>query len=157
VALLVASAACGGDGDEAVRPVLDQIAPAIAAVEAELGGPQEFFEINATPQVVNLFVATDGATTVTPFVYVGGEVGSPAEPATAEGETFTAEDATFDPVTILDGVAGELPDSDIVLFSIIGGPGAAVQYAAGVQSAAGGTLDVLLGPDGTVQSVDPGT
>ena len=32
-----------------VRPVLDQIAPAMAAVDTELGGPQQYFEVNATP------------------------------------------------------------------------------------------------------------
>ena len=75
----------------------------------------------------------------------------------AEGATFSADAVTFDPATILDGVTSELPDSDIVVFSIVGGPGGAVQYSARVQSAAGGTLDVLVGPDGAVQSVDPGT
>ena len=138
---VVLTASCGGDDDEAVRPLVDQIAPAIAAVEAELGGPQQYFEINATPQVVNLFVATDGATMVVPYVYVGGELASPAEPTTAEGATFVADAVTFDPATILDGVTDELPDSDVVLFSIVGGPGGAVQYGATVQSDEGGTLD----------------
>lgn len=155
LSLLVALAACGGDGDdEAVRPLLDQIGPAIEAVEAERGGPQRFFEINATPQVVNLFVATDGATGVVPYVYIGGELSSPAAATTAEGATFTADAVTFDPAAILDGVTGELPDSDVVLFSIVGGPGGAVQYGAAVRSDAGGMLDILLGPDGVVQSVD---
>ena len=63
---------------------------------------------------------------------------------------------TFDPDTVLDGVTDELPDSDVVLFTIVGGPGGAVQYGAGVQSDEGGTLDVTLGADGTVRSVDPG-
>ena len=156
-ALLIAVAACGADGAaEPVRPLLDEIAPAIDAVEAELGGPQQFFEINATPQVVNLFVAIDGATRVVPYVYVGGALGPPAEAAPAEGATFTADAVRFDPATILDGVTGELPDADVVLFSIVGGPGGAVQYAATVRSDAGGTLEVVLGPDGAVQSVDPG-
>ena len=153
---VVLTTSCGGDDDEAVRPVVDQIAPAIAAVESELGGPQQFFEINATPQVVNLFVATDGGTMVTPYVYVGGEVASPAEPTTAEGATFVADAVTFDAATILDGVTDELPDSDVARLSIVGGPGGAVRYGATVQSDAGGTLEIVLGPDGTVQSVDPG-
>ena len=110
------------------RPLLDQIAPAVAAVEAELGGPQQFFEINATPQLVNLFVATDGATQVTPYVYVGGELAPAAEPAGAEGSTFGADALSFDPATMLDAVGAELPDSDVTLFSVAGGPGGAVQY-----------------------------
>lgn len=152
----IAAGCGGGDDDEPVRPLLAEIAPAIAAVEAELGGPQQYFEINATPQLVNVFVATDDANRVVPYVFVGGELGSPAEATTAEGATFSSDAVTFDPATVLDGVTEELTDADVVLFSIVGGPDGAVQYGAGVQSDAGGTLDVVLGPDGAVQSVDPG-
>jgi hypothetical protein len=154
--LAVVGAACGGDDDKGPeRPVLDQIAPAAKALEAKLGGPQQYFEINATPQVVNLFVADAAKTSVTPYVYVGGAVAQSAAPSGAQGNTFPASALTFDPATILDKVTGELKDSDIVLFSIAGGPGGAVQYTATVQSKEGGTLDVTLGPDGAVQSVNP--
>ena len=153
--LAVGTAGCGGGDDEPERPVVDQIAPAIAAVEAKLGGPQQYFEINATPQLVNLFVADAAKTTVTAYVYVGGSVAQTGQPAGAQGNTFAASALTFDPATILDGVVDRLRDSDVVLFTIAGGPGGAVQYTAGVQSKEGGTLDVTLGPDGVVQSVDP--
>ena len=152
--LLLAIAACGGD--DTATPIVDQIAPAVAAVEAELGGPQQFFEVNATPQAVNLFVATDGATEVTPYVYVGGELAPAAEPAGAEGPTFGADALTFDPATVLDAIGAELPGSEVTIFSVAGGPGGAVQYTATVQSGEGGALDVVLGPDGSVQSVMPG-
>ncbi len=74
---------CGGDDDDqpAVVPVVAEISPAIAAVEAELGGPQDYFEINATPQLVNVFVATDGGATATAYVYLDGR--APAAGATA--------------------------------------------------------------------------
>ncbi len=101
------------------------------AVEAELGGPQQFFEINATPQLVNLFVAVDGATQVAPYVYVGGELAPAADPAGADGPTFGADALSFDPDTVLDAVAADLPDADVELFSIAGDP---VQYRATVQS-----------------------
>jgi hypothetical protein len=158
-AVLVAAitmAACGGDEGPA-RPVLDQIEPAIAALERKLGAPQQYFEINATPQLVNLFVADAAKTTVTPYVYVGGTVAESAPPAEASGNTFAASAVTFDPSTILDHVVDRLPDSDVVLFSIAGGPGGAVQYTAGVKSRQGGTLEVTLGADGSVQSVVPST
>ena len=41
-------------------PIVEQIDDAVIALEAELGGPQEYFEINATAQLVNLFVAFEG-------------------------------------------------------------------------------------------------
>ena len=153
--LVVGTASCGGDDDGPARPALDQIAPAVAALEAKLGGPQQYFEINANPQLVNLFVADASSTMVTPYVYVGGAVAEAGEPAGAEGNTFAASAATFDPATILDQVTGQLSDSDIVLFTIAGGPGGAVQYTAGVQSKEGGTLTVTLTADGSVQSVNP--
>ena len=59
---LGALAGCGGGGDDDPSgnlPLVAEIAAAIAAVEAELGGPQEYFEINATTQLVNLFVASN--------------------------------------------------------------------------------------------------
>jgi hypothetical protein len=154
VATLAVGTACGGGGGPE-RPALDQIAPAIAAVEEQLGGPQQYFEINATPQAVNLFVADAAETTVTPYVYVGGALAESGPPAGAEGNTFAASALTFDPETILDDVAAALKDSDIVLFTIAGGPGGAVEYTAGVQSKQGGTLEVTLGADGTVKAVVP--
>jgi hypothetical protein len=153
----VIAVACSGGGGGPERPLVDQIEPAITAVEDKLGGPQQYFEINATPQVVNLFVADAAEKTVTPYVYVGGAVAESAPPAGASGHTFPASAVTIDPRTILDHVVDRLPDSDILLFTIAGGPGGAVQYTAGVKSKQGGTFEVTLGADGTVQSVTPGT
>jgi hypothetical protein len=155
-ALLAAS--CGGDdADPPVRPLLDQIAPAMAAVDTEMGGPQQYFEVNATPLGVNLFVATEGATQSVGYIYVGGELGSPgaAEPAT--GGTFTAADVTFDPGTILDAVTEDLSDSDVVRFAIAGNSNGEVQFTVDVQSDEGGTLQITLAEDGSVVSVDPGS
>lgn len=148
---------CGGDGGRPERPALDQIAPAVAAVEEQLGGPQQYFEINATPQAVNLFVADAAKTTVTPYVYVGGALAESGPPRGAEGNTFAASALTFDPRTILANVTGALEDSDVVLFTIAGGRGGAVQYTADVESQQGGTLEVTLGADGTVEAVNPDT
>ena len=74
VACVAVLSGCSDDGDRAPEttfslgpaecavaddPVLmvDEIDAAVAAVEAELGGEQVYFEINATPLLVNLFVA----------------------------------------------------------------------------------------------------
>ena len=57
-----ASATTGSDGSGTSvaplpPPIVDQIAAAVDALETELGGPQRYFEINATAQLINLFVA----------------------------------------------------------------------------------------------------
>jgi len=157
VALTAAAglSACGGDDGAPTQPLVGDIAPAMTALDAELGGPQQFFEVNATPQVVNLFVATGGGTGVTPFVYVGDELAPAGDPSTAEGNTFGASAVRFDPATVLDQLRTELPESDVVLFTVVGGPDGALQYSAAVQSDEGGVLDVVLGADGAVQSVTP--
>lgn len=145
------------DDEPPARPLVGEIGPAIAALEVELGGPQQFFEVNATPQVVNLFVATGGGGGVTPFVYVGDEVAPAGDPSAAEGNTFGAAAVGFDPDAVLDELTEDLPASDVVLFTVLGGPGGTVRYSADVQSAEGGVLEVVLDAGGAVESVTPVT
>jgi hypothetical protein len=150
---------CGGDDDDLLAevPLVAEIAPAIAAVESALGGPQDFYEVNATPQLVNLFVATDGGAAATAYVYLDGELQPPAPPRdVAGGSTFRADAVDFDPDLIFDGIADELGEPTVTQFVVVGGPDGAVQYSAFVTSSAGGVLAVLLGPDGAVLGVDPG-
>ena len=154
---VVALVACGGDdgGDDAVRPLVDQIAPAMAAVDEARGGPQQYFEVNATPQFVNLFVADPDGAAVVAYLYADGELEPPTPPSAAAGETFAAEAVTFDADTILDGLDEELTDSDVVVFAVVAGPDGGVDYSATVESERGGILDVALAADGAVVSVDP--
>jgi hypothetical protein len=132
------------------------IRPAIEAVEAELGTGQEFFEVTATPQLVNLFAAVEDATEAVPYVYLDGELQPPAPALTgASGFTFTGDAVDFDEATILDAVAAELPDSTIEALSIEGGEGGVVRYVISTLSPEGGRLDVTVAPDGAVLEVDP--
>ena len=150
-----ALAACGAD--DGVRGVAGRRHRArLAAVEAGAGGPQQFFEANATPQLVNVFVATDDATTAVPYVYVDGELGPPGPEAPASGATFAAAAVTFDPDQVLDQVTADLPDTDLAVFSVVGGPDGAVGYGVVGRSAAGGTLDITLSPRVDVLAVDAG-
>jgi hypothetical protein len=154
-----ALAACGDDGGDEplVRPLVGEIVPAMAAVETELGGPQDYYEVNATPQLVNLWVATGGGATATPYVVLDGEVQPPAPAQPVEqGATFRADAVDFDPDSIFAALDDELDQPAITQFVVVGGPGGAVQYSAAVTSSEGGVLDVLLGPDGAVLGVDPG-
>jgi hypothetical protein len=158
VLLVAALAGCGGsdgestDGDSFVA----DIRPAIAAVEAELGAGQQFFEVTASELVTNVFVAIDGATAAVPYVYLDGELQPPAPTLTgASGFTFTADDLDFDEDTVLDPVSEELTESTIEAFSIEGGDGGVVRYVVSTLSPEGGRLDVTVAPDGTVLEVDP--
>jgi len=130
--------------------LIEQIKPAIAAVEAELGGPQQFFEVNATPTLVNLFVATEGATTAVAYIYQAGVLQAPAEPQTASGPTFAAADLTFDETRVLANVVSSLPDSTLRGFSAVGVEGGGVSYIVTVDSSRGGSLEVTVGPTGAI-------
>ncbi|MBA3605889.1 MAG: hypothetical protein H0W46_07950 [Acidimicrobiia bacterium] len=153
--MLATLGGCADDEAAPLRPLVAEIGAAVEAVETELGRAQQYFEINATPQFVNLFVAVDDATAVVAYLYVDGELGPPRPPEGADGATFAATALTFDPDLVLGGIDDDLPDSDVVVFSVVGGPDGAVRYGAVVESGEGGQLDVTLDAAGTVRAVDP--
>jgi len=137
-----------------VSPLLGEIAPAIAALETQLGGPQEFFEINATARLVNLFVALNNGVVAQPWLYLGGTLTS-TEGQPASGGTFSSSAVDFDPEVILSTVLSELPGISIESFYIHGDGEGNVLYGVLATSDKGGGLDVVLGADGSVKSVDP--
>lgn len=156
--VVLTGVACGGDDDGGAGDdtFVSGIRPAIEAVEAELGAGQEFFEVTANQQVINLFVAVDDATAAVPYVYLDGQLQPPAPTLTgASGFTFGADSVDFDEDSVLDAVAEELPDSTIEALSIEGGDGGVVRYVIALSSPAGGRLDVTVAPDGAVLAVDP--
>lgn len=164
VVLVAVAAACSGDDPsdgsaataEAGPAWVGDVLLAVEAVEAELGAGQEYFEVTATPQLTNVFVAVDDATAAIPFLFVDGMLEEPAPRLDgAAGQTFTAVAIEFDPATVLSGVEAELPDATIDSFSVEGGPGGAVRYVVSARSAQGGVLDVEVGPTGQVFAVDP--
>jgi hypothetical protein len=135
-------------------PLVGQIESAIEALEAELGGPQRYFEVNATSKLVNLFVALNDGAVVQAWVYLDGTLSS-SEGRAASGGTFTLADLDFDPAAVLTQVATELPGSTLETFYVNGDGEGNVQYGVLVTSAEGGGLDVLVAPDGEVLAVDP--
>jgi len=161
LALLITAAlvGCGGGDDDDISkpPVrIDDIGPAIDAVEAELGSGQQFFEVNATAQLVNLFVAVDDATSAVPYIYFGGELQPPAPALSVEsGFTFGAEAVDFDEDTLLGSIADELPESTIEGFAIEGGQNGTVRYLVSTRSAQGGVLAVTVTRTGSIIEVDP--
>ncbi|HEX3090768.1 MAG TPA: hypothetical protein VHQ23_19095 [Ilumatobacteraceae bacterium] len=134
-------------------PLVDEIDDAVFALETQLGAKQQFFEINATSSLVNLIVALNDGKVAQPWVYLDGQLSS-TEGAPASGSTFDSSALDFDPDKVLSKIETELPQSSIDLFFIEGGKENTVQYTAAVTSSQGGQLLVVVGPDGTVQSVD---
>jgi hypothetical protein len=132
---------------------VDLIAEAVSALETKLGGPQQYFEINATSQLVNLFVALNDGKLVQPWVYLDGELSS-TEGRDASGFSFAAAALKFDPDKVLSRLQAELPKSRPDVFVVEAGKDGTVRYSVAVTSQQGGQLVVVVGPDGTVQSVD---
>ena len=112
--------------------------------------------MNATAQLVNLFVAVDDATSAVPYIFFDGELQPPAPALAVEsGFTFTADAVDFDADTVLDEIADELPESTIEGFAIEGGEGGIVRYLVSARSVQGGVLAVTVAADGAVLEVDP--
>jgi hypothetical protein len=155
-ALATTIAACGDDDPPAApRPAVQLVMPAIEALEAHLGAPQEYFEINADHRLVNLFVAVEGGRSFVPYLYLDGEIQPPApsQPVSA-GETFAAEDITFEPAKVLERVADDLPNSVMERFVILVGPEGALRYEVFVRSPRGGQLAVAVTGAGEVLGVE---
>lgn len=159
LAVAVGLTGCGGSDDDADLSWVEQIPLALAAVEDELGAGQEYFEVTASPQLTNVFVAVhdaDGeATAAIPLVFVDDELQPPAPTLEGTGFTFVADAVDFDVEAILGEIADAVPDSTIESLSVVGTEGGGVRYTAAVRAAAGGLLDVTVAADGSVLEVDP--
>lgn len=142
------------DVADGALPIIDQIPAAIAALESETGGPADYFEINATAQLVNLFVALNDGAVAQPWLYVGGAL-TASEGQAANGGTFAGADVAFDPEVVLSQVLTEVPGVQIESFYIHGDGQGNLLYGVLATSDRGGGLDIVLGADGAVKSVDP--
>jgi hypothetical protein len=149
-------ASCGGDSATAQPDFVGDVRRAAAAVEDELGGPQDFFEITASAPLTNVFVAVDDATVAIPYVYRDGVLEPPGPRLEgASGHTFTSEAIAFDDDRVLVNVADEVPDATIESLGVEGGPEGSVRYVVSARSSQGGVLDVVVGKGGAILSVDP--
>lgn len=135
-------------------PRVDLVLPAVQALEAQLGAPQDYFEINATSQLVNIIISLNNGAFAQNWLYLDGELTS-KEPESAAGNTFEAAALDFDPAVVLAKIRTDLPDATPNLFLIEGGPNGAARYTAVVTSSKGGQLLVVVGADGHVIEVNP--
>jgi hypothetical protein len=148
--VLVALSSCGSDKETLLVSDIDD---AVAAVAKVLGKTPEFYEINATPSLVNLFAA-DGKGNAINFVYENGELDQETTVASAVGESFPAEGMSFNGKVIA-RVEKELPDSILRAFSIINDhPNGGVQYRVVLQSDRGGQFAVFVEPTGKILGTD---
>ena len=169
VAVALTLAGCSGDrGSSATTvvaptsfvvaqewPRVELIDDAISALEAKLGAAQQYFEINATAQLVNLFVALNDGKIAQPWVYLDGALSS-TEGNDASGFTFDKTAIDFDPDKVLSQVQAQLPQSQPDVFFIEAGEGGFVRYSVAVTSPQGGQLVVVVAADGKVVSVETG-
>jgi hypothetical protein len=140
-----------GSSKEALS--VSDIDNAVEAVAEVLGKTPEFYEINATPTLVNLFAA-DGKGNAINFVFEEGKLAQETSVAPAQGESFSAAEMTFSS-KVYKRVQKELPESILRAFSIIGdNPTGGVQYRVVLQSDMGGQLAVFVDPTGKILGTD---
>ncbi len=148
--LLFTVASCGSNKEALLVSDIDN---AVAAVSKVLGKTPEFYEINATPTLVNLF-ASDGHGNAINFVFEKGKLAQETSVAPADGESFSAQGMVFSS-NVFHRVHKELPDSILRAFSIIGdNPNGGVQYRVVLQSDRGGQLAVFVDPTGKILGTD---
>ena len=148
---------------------IDQIETALNALEQKDGADLEFFEINATTDLVNIFVATDldgipnadglpDAVVHYVFTEKDGLETAP-DPVGANGPTFARTALDYEPSTILRKVLSELPDSTPQMFVLTAAGTATestgtVQYRLIMQSSQGGQMSVVLTNSGEIIGTD---
>ncbi len=153
-----ASVVVAGGCSESSRPlpVVEEIAAAIAAVDAASATPQAFREVNADVDAVRMFVASDAATAVVGYLYTDGQLLGPAPPESVDpGLTFAADSVDFDPDAVFTAVLNELEDPIIERFVITAADDGRVRYEVFVRSERGGLLAVQVSGDGSVLGVVP--
>ena len=129
---------------------------ALDAVDEVLGADVAYFEVNATSQVVNVFVARNG-NSVVQFIYDGTSLVGPTTPVDATGTMFERGLIDVD-ADVLDTVLAELPDSEPSMFVITGAgtdPVALrVELRILMRSSKGGELAVMVDSGGAIIGTD---
>jgi hypothetical protein len=155
--LLLLLFGCSGSSSTEPPPLrIDLIDSALDAVDEVLGADVAYFEVNATSQVVNVFVARNG-NSVVQFIYDGTSLVGPTTPVDATGTMFERGLIDVD-ADVLDTVLAELPDSEPSMFVITGAgtdPVALrVELRILMRSTKGGELAVMVDSGGAIIGTD---
>ena len=148
--VLVACSGGGSSSPPTTAPVLrsDLVPAAVAAVEAQRGGPQQYTEINAFNQGVNVFVSTGNGSELA-YIYTKGALQAPGSPEQASGTPFTTVGASLDiGPRLLTDVKKRLPEVVPVSIALVQRPDAGVVWDVGVLGEKGGKIDMLYTPAG---------
>lgn len=156
-------AACSSSPDESLA--IDLIDDAIAAVDDRFAGSSKFYEINATPDGVNLFIssmideATPGVVQAR-FTSAEGLVVAD-ESVQSQGLVFDGTAVDFDSESIIESARSQLSTAQPRVFIITavsssdaGSNDVDVSYRLVMESQQGGRLVIFLGRDGTILGSD---
>ena len=130
---------------------LAEIAPAVKAVEAALGGPQQYTEINADIQNVNLFVAKSDGTELA-YLYQNGALSPPDAPTSQEAGavTFSLDSVNLDAVAgFQDLLGGQMPGATIARVVLVSNSADGFVWHLYVEGAKQSKFIVGVAPDGT--------
>ena len=142
---------CGGNDAAVLR--VEEIDDAVRAITTLTGKPANFFEINATPDLINLFL-DDGKGNAVNFVWEDGALRDETEVAAADGRAFDATNMAFGS-DVYARVEEELPKSLLRAFTITAdGPNGEVLNRVVLQSERGGQFAVLVEADGKILGSD---
>ena len=152
VAIAILLPGCGDDAKPKLE--VEDIDDAVAAVVGVVGRQVKFYEINATPDLINLFAA-DGKGNALNFVWENGKLRDDSEAAPADGAAFDASKMSFTS-DVYANVSDALPDSILRAFAVTAdGPKDSVLYRVMIQSQRGGQFAVLVDPSGKILGSDP--
>jgi hypothetical protein len=130
---------------------------AVAAVEAALGGPQQYAEINATTEGVNVFVASS-ATEEVAYFYRSDDAAldPPAGPDPLQSTPFALDgvDVGIAP-SLVQQLQEQFPGSEVVQLALVDIEEQGLVWALRSRSARGGLLNVFFSPSGALLAVDP--
>ena len=140
--------------DDAVRAVKEWNANQDPGLIADGESELQFFEINATPDLINIYVATKGATEAVAFIYDDKDgLSEPDSPQTASGSTFKWSDVDSDITksAVYETVVTELPRSTISRFVIGRDPEFdKLTYRVIMVSDSGGEFAAYVDPSGKI-------